>query len=69
MDVHLLDQSHVFNFQAKDGDQFYYVTIHTDKNHNFTHWEVLDKHGQKIQGPIESNIVNKIRIDWDKLTQ
>jgi hypothetical protein len=69
MNVHLLDQSHIYHFQAKEDDNFFYVTIHTNKGGDFTLWEMTDKHGEKVRGPLESEIVNKIRLDWDKLVR
>jgi len=67
MDIHLLDQSHVYHFQAKEGQNFYYITIHTNKNGDFTLWEMSDQHGEKVRGPLESQMVNKIRLDWKTL--
>jgi hypothetical protein len=69
MDIYLLDQSHVYHFEAKENDNFYYVTIHTDKKSDFTVWEVSDKHGGKIKGPLESEMINKIRLDWKRLVK
>lgn len=67
MNIHLLDQAHIYHFQAKEGGLCYYVTIHATKNGDFTLWETTDKHGEKIRGTLESEIVNQIKLDWKKL--
>ena len=67
MNIHLLDQHHIYNFQVKEGETPYYVVIHTNKLGDFTLWEVINQHGEKIYGPKESEIVNQVKLDWKKL--
>jgi hypothetical protein len=67
MKANLLNQSHTFYFEVKEGKRDFHITLHTKPNGKFVDWDIIALDDKEISPKTEDSIIEYIDDNWLEL--